>query len=302
MSRRNKGSGPELYDFRRPTKLSREHVRTLQIAFETFARQHATLLTTSLRAVSSVTLVSIEQLTYLEYVSSLSSPTICAMISLEPLPGTAILEFSLATAMASIDHMLGGPGGEQPLRPLTEIELPLLQGLLERVLGELRYAFDTITPVKPSLIGIEYNPQFAQAGAASDPVIVASFDMRVGTEECVATICLPFSSIFAKLQGERGDTNVSSAQRAAREAAHRQVIAGLESAPVEVSVRFQPVRLRPRDLVGLRPGDVLPLGHPVNDPLAVTAAGITFAHAVPGSQGNRLACLIVAQPSEDHPK
>ncbi len=298
INRRTKSSGPEPYDFRRPTKLSREHVRTLQIAYETFARQFTTLLTTSLRAVSQVTLLSIEQFTYDEYISSLSSPTIVAMITLEPLPGTAILEFSLSTAMASIDHMLGGSGGPQPARPLTDIEIPLLQSLIGRILGELRYAFETIVAVRPKLTGIEYNPQFVQAGVASDPVIVASFEMRVGAEECVATICLPFSMIVPKLQDDRSGVQLNAAQRAARDVAHRNLVASLETVPLAVSVRFQQVRMRPGDLINLSPGDVVPLAHPVTQPLAVTSAGITFAQAVPGSQGTRLACLVVAPAPE----
>jgi flagellar motor switch protein FliM len=300
ISRRAKSSGPEPYDFRRPTKLAREHVRTLQIAYETFARQFATLLTTSLRAVSQVTLLSIEQFTYDEYIASLSSPTIVAMVTLEPLPGTAILEFSLSTAMASIDHMLGGSGGSQPARPLTDIETPLLQSLIDRILGELRYAFESIVSVRPRLAGIEYNPQFVQAGGASDPVIVSSFEMRVGVEECVATVCLPFSMIFPKLQGDRAGVQLSTAQRAARDIAHRNLVAGLESVPLEVGVRFQQIRMRPENLVNLSPGDIVTLGHPVTQPLAVTSAGITFAQAVLGSQGSRLACLVVAAAKEDH--
>jgi flagellar motor switch protein FliM len=298
MSRR-KSAGPEPYDFRRPTKLAREHIRTLQIAYETFARHYATLLTSTLRAVSQVSLISIEQLTYDEYMSSLSNPTIMAMVNLEPLPGTAILEFSMGTGMVSIDHLLGGSGGEQPERPLTDIETPLLHGLLERVLNELRLAIEPIVTVRPQLVGIEYNPQFVQVGGASDPMIVASFEMRVGAEECVATLCLPFGMIFPKLQGDRGDVVISEAQRTAREAARRNLVAGLGHVPLEVAVRFQPVKLRPAELVDLRPGDVIQLGHPTTAPLAVTSAGITFAHAVPGSQGSHLACLVVAQPTED---
>jgi flagellar motor switch protein FliM len=298
MGRRGgKTSGPEPYDFRRPTKLSREHVRTLQMAYETFARQHTTLLTTTLRAVSSVSLTSIDQLTYDEYIASLAQTTIVSMFSIEPLPGTAIFEFSLSTAMACIDHMLGGPGGPQPQRQLTDIEAPLLNNLIERTLGELRYAFEPITTIRPVLTAIEYNPQFAQAGAASDAVIVASFDMRVGSEECVATICLPFGSIFPKLLGDPSATVLTESQRKAREIAYRNVVLGLEGAPIEVSVKFQPVRMHPADLIGLRPGDVVPLEHAITTPLAVTTADITFAHAVPGAQGTRLACLVVQSPA-----
>ncbi|GIG74222.1 flagellar motor switch protein FliM [Planosporangium flavigriseum] len=299
INRRSKGAGPLPYDFRRPTKLSREHIRTLQIAYETFARQFTTVLTTSLRAVSQVTLLSIEQFTYDEYIASLESPTVVAKVSMEPLPGTAIVEFSLDIAMTSIDHMLGGSGGPQPQRPLTDIETPLLQGLFGRVLGELRYALEGIASVRPELIGIEYNPQFVQAGGASDPVIVASFEMKVGASEGVATVCMPLGMIFPKLQGDRTDVQLSAAQRAAREAAHRNLVAGMESVPLDVSVRFQPVRMRPEELINLRLGDVVTLNHPSTQPLAVTTAGMTFAHAVPGSHGTRLACLIVAPAKEE---
>jgi flagellar motor switch protein FliM len=222
-----------------------------------------------------------------------------AMITLDPLPGTAILEFSLSTAMASIDHLLGGSGGRQPERPLTDIETPLLQSLIGRILGELRYALETIAVVRPELSGIEYNPQFAQAGVASDPVIVASFDMKVGAEECVATLCLPFNMIFPKLQSDRTDVPLNAAQRAARDVAHRNLVAGLESAPLEVAVHFESVRMRPEELINLDVGDVVTLNHKLTRPLAVTSAGMTFAHAVPGSQGTRLACLIVAPAKEE---
>ncbi|MGE5407603.1 MAG: flagellar motor switch protein FliM [Syntrophothermus sp.] len=294
---RRKGSGPDRYDFRRPAKLAREHVRTLQIAYEAFARAFSTMLTTSLRVVSHVSLASIGQQSYDEYIASLPSTTVLALCTMEPLAGISILEFSLSTAMACIDHMLGGPGGPQPQRPLTEIENALLRGLLARVLAELRYAFEPIVEVTPQLTGIEYSPQFAQAGVASDMVIVATFDMKVGEEECVATMCMPFNAIFAKLESERAEQALSESERQSRAAARAMLAAGLQSAPIDVSVRFQPVRMRPADLVGLRPGDVVPLAHPTSAPLAVTSAGITFAHAVPGNRGSQLACLIVPSPA-----
>src|SRR3982750_1851504 len=125
MSRRGQGAGPAPYDFRRPIKLSRDHVRTLQTAFETYARSCGTLLTTRLRVVSSVALASIEQLNYDEYVQSLANPTVIALVSLDPLPGTVLMEMSSSVTMTCLDHLLGGPGGPQPERPLTEVEVPL---------------------------------------------------------------------------------------------------------------------------------------------------------------------------------
>lgn len=300
MSRRG-GSGPTAYDFRKPIKLSREHIRTMQICFETYARSCGTLLTTRLRVVSSVTLASIEQLNYDEYVASLSNPTVIAMVSIDPLAGTVLMELSSSAAMTAIDHMLGGPGGPQPERPLTEVEMPLLRGLLERMLGELRYGFETLVDISPKLREIEYNAQFLRAHQPGDACVIASFDMKIGTEECVASICLPFNTILPVLEKQE-TVELTAAERIVRDNSHRRLTAGLSAAPIDVAVRFQPIRMRTDDIVDLRPGDVVPLGHPTSLPLEVTVNETVFAHAVPGNQGARLACLVVPSPKESSAK
>jgi flagellar motor switch protein FliM len=291
-----RAGGPAAYDFRRPIKLSRDHIRTLQIAFETYARSCGTLFTTRLRVVSGVSLVSIEQLNYDEYVSSLANPTVVAMVSIDPLPGTVLLEMSSAAAMTAIDHMLGGPGGPQPERPLTDVEMPLLRGLLERMLGELRYGFESLVDISPKLREIEYNAQFLRAHQPGDAVVVASFDMKIGTEECMASLCLPFNTILPVLERQEL-IELTSAERIVRETSLRNLTAGLSGAPIDVAVRFQPIQMRTDDIVELRPGDVVTLRHPTSVPLEVTVNEIVFAHAVPGNQGARLACLVVPSPA-----
>ncbi|MFF5079536.1 flagellar motor switch protein FliM [Actinoplanes sp. NPDC000266] len=301
MSRRGQGAGPAPYDFRRPIKLSREHVRTLQMAFETYARSCGTLLTTRLRAVSSVSLVSIEQLNYDEYVASLNNPTVIAVVVLDPLPGSALMEMSTSAVMSAIDHMLGGPGGPQPERPLTEVEMPLLRGLLERMLSELRYGFENLVELQPKLKDIEYNAQFLRTHQPGDACVIATFDMKIGAEECLASICLPFNTILPVLSRTEAVV-LSDAERATKDMALRNITAGLSAAPLDVAIRFQPIRMRTDDIVDLRPGDVVPLGHPTSRPLDVTVNETVFAHAVPGNQGARLACLVVPSPKESSPK
>ena len=295
---RRAGAGPTTYDFRKPIKLSRDHVRTLQIAFETYARSCGTLFTTRLRVVSSVSLVSIEQLNYDEYVASLANPTVIAVVAIDPLPGTVLMEMASSTVMNAIDHMLGGPGGPQPERPLTEVEMPLLRGLLERMLGELRYGFETLVDIHPKLKDIEYNAQFLRAHQPGDAVVIATFEMKVGTEECAATLCLPFNTILPVLEKQEM-IELTPAERMVRDTSLRNLTAGLSAAPIDVAVRFQPMRMRTDDIVDLRPGDVVPLGHPTSVPLEVTVNETVFAHAVPGNQGARLACLVVPSPKEE---
>ncbi|GAA3397708.1 flagellar motor switch protein FliM [Cryptosporangium minutisporangium] len=299
MSRRSKGTGPQPYDFRRPTKLSREHARTLQMTYETFARQYTTLLTSSLRAISQVNLLSIEQLSYDEYIAQIGNPTLLTMVTLDPLPGITLFEMPVDMALACLDHLLGGPGGPQPQRQLSEIETGLFRSLLDRILGEFRYSFDTVKKIEPKAGAIEYNPQFAQAAAPSDPMVVVSLEMKVGSQECVATMGLPFAAVMLALQKVDEGLTLTPAERLARELALRNVTGSLLGAKLPVVVRFGTTQMYPEQIIALEPGDVVTLDHPVNQPLTVSTSGITLAHAVPGNHGARLACLVVDPPRED---
>ena len=290
--------GHRVYDFRRPTRLSREHVRILEMALDTLSRQWTTLLTTQLRSVCTVTFASVEQLTYDEYVSSLATPTSLFVLELDPIAGAGMLDVSVPVAMTVVDHLLGGPGREdQPERTLTEIEGMLLHSVFERALAELGYAFEGVLPLAATISRTETSPQFAQAASPSDGFLVAGFELVVGSQSCLTTLALPFGDMFAALEKALQGTS-SSRERADREAARRQVSARLAETPVEVSVVVGPTLVRMADVVSLRPGDVVRLGHPISEPLSVTSAGMTFAHAVPGSEGARMACLIVHSSEE----
>lgn len=290
--------GYRVYDFRRPTRLSREHVRVLEMALDTLSRQWTTLLTTQLRSVCSVTFASVEQLTYDEYVSSLSTPTSLFVLELDPISGSGMLDVSVPVAMTVVDHLLGGPGRDgQPERTFTEIEGMLLHSVFERALAELGYAFEGVLPLAATISRTETSPQFAQAASPSDGFLVAGFELVVGSQSCLTTLALPFGDMFAALERSLQGTS-SSRERADRDAARQLVTARLTEAAVDVSVVVGPTPVRMADVVTLRPGDVVRLGHPISEPLAVTSAGMTFAHAVPGSEGTRMACLIVHSSEE----
>src|SRR4051795_4268669 len=142
---RSRRSEPRTYDFRRPTKLSREHVRVLQIAQEAFARQATTHLTSMLRAGARLELAGIEQFSYDDYIATLPNPVFIATFTIEPLAGKGMLAYPLDIAMAAIDHMLGGSGTtEQPNRPMTGMESTIHGHLLDRLLHEFATSFGHI--------------------------------------------------------------------------------------------------------------------------------------------------------------
>ena len=290
---RSRRGEPRTYDFRRPTKLSREHVRVLQIAQEGFARQATTILTTFLRAGARLELVGIEQFSYDDYVATLPNPSFMTTFSLEPLAGKGMLAYPLDMAMATVDHMLGGSGtAQQPNRPMTAMESSINNHLLVRLLQEFAAAFAPITGFQPVMLGVEYNPQLAQAAAGSDTVMVATFAMSVGAREGEATLVLPFSS-FAQALNNAASPQLSESALRKRQRATAALTARLNLVPVDVSVRFAPLSVSSADLLSLAAGDVLLLRHPRDSPLEVTTNDVTFAYAIASNHRRRLAAAIV---------
>jgi flagellar motor switch protein FliM len=296
LGTRSRRGEPRTYDFRRPTKLSREHVRVLQIAQEAFARQATTILTSMLRAGARLELVGIEQHSYDDYLVTLPNPVFIATFTLEPLAGKGLLAYPLDIAMATVDHMLGGSGAaEQPNRPMTGMETTITNHVLGRLLSEFATCFAPITALEPELHGVEYNPQLAQAASGSDTVMVATYTMSIGNRSGEATLVLPFSSFAAALNNAASPQLSESALRKRKRAAEA-LSERLNQVPVDVSVRFAPLEVSSADLLSLAVDDVLLLRHPRDSPLEVTTNDVTFAYAIASNHRRRLAAAIVPTP------
>ncbi|GAB3230722.1 flagellar motor switch protein FliM [Kineococcus gypseus] len=297
--RRSRRRGvPVPYDFRRPTKLSRQHARVLEITYETFCRQWATLLSSTLRTSVQVELDGVQQYSYDEYAATLPTPSIMTVFDPEPLVGAGVLHLDTPLLLSCVERMLGGTGAQdQPRRVLTDIEAVLCRGLVERTLAELSASLTSIVNLAPRLTSIEQNPQFAQAAAATDVMIVASFHLRVEQAEGTATLALPLDPLSAALSA--AELRVASPEELRiRRLMRDRLDDHLEHIPVEVSVRLNAAHLRPDEILALVPGDVLRLPHAADAPLEVVASDTLVASAVAGSRGSRLACLIVPTPEE----
>jgi len=293
---RRKRGEPRPFDFRRQSKLSREHVRTMQIVQETFARGFSTMLASQLRSVTSVSIRSIEQRSYDEYVRELPNPTLLTLLSLAPLSGAAILQLPLDVAFCSVELMLGGKGYvEQPTRPFTDLELQLMRGIIERALPELRYAFEPVVATEPKIVSQESNPQFAQIAAPTDMVIVVAYDIKVESISGVATLCIPFSSLQPHLEALSATSLYSSQSVVNAQETRARIEHHLHETPVTVSAHFRSLEMSAHDVVRLQIGDVVPLDHPVDEPLTLAVDGVPAFEAMIGRRSRRLAVQIVRQ-------
>lgn len=293
-------SEPQSFDFRRPTTLSREHVRTMQIVQETLARGFTTTLASTLRAVTNVSIKSIEQRPYDEFVREIPNPTLLTMLDLRPLSGAAMLQIPLRIAYIITELQLGGVGGaNQPRRSMTDLELALMRNIVELTLPEIRYAFEPVVSIEPAITGQESNPQFAQLAAPTDMVIVASFDVKIESSTDVMTLCIPFSSLQPHLEAlsdaKRSGSETDAKVRAERERVHRH----LAEAPVELSAVFRSARATSRQIVGLEVGDVLLFNHPVALPLTIETGGVPIYDVTIGRVSRHLGLQIVGAVPPD---
>ncbi len=296
-ARRRATAAPLPYDFKRPIQLSREHSRTLQLGLDGFARQATTVFTSALRTVCQVTLSSVDQRSYAEYVQSLGASTYMTVFSADPMPGSGVFEMPLGATMVCIDHMLGGPGGsKQPDRPLTEIESAVIRSFTERLLGEMRYSLEGIVALVPTVTAVEYSPQFAQAAGAADVMVVATFELKVNEGDHTLTFCLPFSGLLPHLVNASAPAPSSERERAQRATAAALLQEQFNEVPIDVQISLRSTRVAPEEISGLQVGSVLRLSHPAAAPLDVTVDDMVLAYATPGVNGQRLAAQIVATP------
>ena len=291
-----RGTGAvEVYDFRRPTTLAREHTRVLELAFETFARQWGTQLTAKVRVMLQVSCEQVAMHSYDEYAASLPATTAMVLCSIEGLAPKAVIQFPTSAALSWVTNMLGGTGGSVTAeRKFTQIEHALVRGLMDDALEDLRYSLGALLVSAIGVDGIQYNSQFAQAAATSDLMIVSTFSIRVGEHTTQATVALPAEAMLPQL----GESNPTSTTANANELIHAQ----LAWVPVDVSVQLASARVIPSMILDLAVGDVLPLPHPQHRPLDVAVDGHPLARAAVGANGSRLACVVVNGPATTEEK
>jgi flagellar motor switch protein FliM len=213
--------------------------------------------------VTDVNVMSVEQLTYAEFLASLPDPTAFYAVSVAPLDGLGALELNPTIAFAMIDRMLGGTGGGMaPTRGLTEIEQHVVDGVVKLLLEHLADTWKGIVDVRFRVSGRDTRPQMLQVAAPNEVVVLVGFDVRIGDARGMLNFCLPASMIEAV--GEAFTHSWQRGNRPASSADADDVRQMLGRVPLTVSATVQ-TTLSAREVLDLQPGDLIALGHRVTD-------------------------------------
>lgn len=287
----------KIYDFKRPDKFSKEQIRTVSIMHETFARLTTTSLSAQLRSLVHVTVASVDQLTYEEFIRSIPTPTTLAVINMDPLKGNAVLEIDPAITFSMIDRLFGGTGqGAKVSRDLTDIEQSVMEGIIVRILANMREAWTQVIDLRPRLGQIETNPQFAQIVPPSEMVVLVTLETKVGDEEGMMNFCIPYLTIEPIISKLSSQFWFSSVRRSSTTQYLGTLKEKLSDVDMDVVAEIGTINMPIRDVLALRVGDVVRLSTvKVGDPLTLSVGNKKKFYCQPGVVGKKMAVQVIGK-------
>ena len=288
------------YDFARPSKFSKDHLRTLEIIFENYGRLLSTNLPAYLRKNVQVEVVNAEANTYSEFANALSNPVILGVVNFAPLEGNIIIELSANLGFTIVDRMLGGGGA--PLernRDFTEIELIILERVLEVCTNLLVDPWESVVSIEPRLERIETNSQFAQFISPGEMTAIITMSVKIGSVEGLMNICIPYSCVEPVI--DKLNTKYwYSSMKESDSGAYQEVIEDIiDYAKIPVKAMLGRSTISVNDYINIQIGDIIKLDTKVNDELEVYVGNIKKFTALPGATSESYAVRVTSVIREE---
>ena len=288
------------YDFKRPAKFSKEHLRTLEIIYENYGRLISTNLPLYLRKSVQTTVASSETVTFSEFSNALSNPVILGIVDFKPLNGSIIIELSPNLGFAMIARMLGGPG--LPLeknRDFSEIEMTIIEKLMVLCMQLMKDPWKNVLDINPVMERIETNAQFAQIIPPSDMIAIVTMNIRIGETEGFMNICLPFFTLEDVMDKLNTKYWFSSMQEEDPTDYEEYLEAMIRRVDVPVRAVLGTSSISVNEFLGLVPGDVIRLNTTLESEMDVFVGNIRKFTAMPGSSKDKYAVRVTSVIREE---
>ena len=290
----------QLYDFRRPHRVSKERLRALEAMYERLVKSLEAWLLSRIRGQVELRLQSVEQFSFGEF--TLSLPTPCAAFGFEILNTggqMGVIDVGHEFAYFLVDRFFGGSGSPVvPTRAMSPVERLVVRMMIERTTGLLTDIWQDHVEIDFELSSFESIPEMVQAVSRDDPVLVASIEVSAADTSSLVLICLPFSVLdkfFSSGDHQRVKAMTGSEQE--RQLTREVAEQSLRQSQVDVAVRFPPFEVPLRQLLGLPIGAVISTGIPTDTQLDVLIGGQPRFRAAAGRVGNNLAVRVLDSPS-----
>jgi flagellar motor switch protein FliM len=261
------------YDFRRPDSIAKDQLRAIHLLHENFARSLASSLSAYLRAYVIVNLVSVEQLSFMEFSQCLPSPTCLVSLGMKPYDGNAVLELNPVLVFPVLEMLLGGSSKvtSKINREITDIEQSILEGLIRIILHDLKETWRPVAAMDFSVEAQETEPQLLRILAPNETMVAISMEVRIADAAGMMNLGIP--SIIIKMLRQKFDQQWSFRKAEPTEQEHARVLHLVKSSQIHCDVRLQGPTLTAQNLLNLRPGDILEFDYPVDRPVDMLLNG-----------------------------
>lgn len=286
--------GYKLYNFRRPDKFSKDHLRALQDVHREFSRQISLVLTAYLRMHIEIDVVSTDQLTYDEFMRSMPSPITIGIFELNPLPGQILLGVSFEVLSCIVDRMLGGVGlSENRQRELTDIEEALAKKVIERTVKTLESAWSNIIPVQAEVVGLDNSYQMIQVATSGEIVALITFEVQIaGKYFGLISLCFPYP-VLENVLAHLSTQHIFQTKGIVATTEERQkMIQKLNTSKVDLSVIYGACDLSLSEFLDIKEGDIIKLDNKTNEDLVVKVNEEKKFFARPGTLKNNICIKI----------
>ncbi|MDR3587764.1 MAG: flagellar motor switch protein FliM [Desulfosporosinus sp.] len=284
-----------MYDFKRPNKFSKDQINSLQNIHESLCRGLTNYLSGHLHAVIESKVLSVEQITYDEFIRSQPNPTVIGLFSLHPLEGTVLMEVSPTLAFTIVDRLLGGNGqgqNSEKNRDLTEIERAIIEHRLIQIIELIKEAWAEIYELKPQFVSMETNPLFSQIVAPNEMILLITLEVSIGQAIGMIHLCIPYLVLEPILDKLSTYFRFSTQGKVVTPEQVQAIREKIEWAKVDMVAFLGHSEISVRDLLDLAKGDVIPLNQSVNDPLPIYVGEFMKFKSIPGLHGDHHAVQI----------
>ena len=261
----------KVYDFNHPDRFSKDQIRTMHNLHDHFARVFSISLSAFLRTIVEVKLVSVDQISYEEFIRSIPNPTSLNIINMDPLEGKSLIELSPTLSFPVVDRLMGGAGNVfKKNRELTEIEQTIIEKVLYRAFDCLHEAWANVLPLNLSLEQSETNPQLLmQLYLPSEMVILMTFEVTMGEISGTLSFCIPYPTL-EPIANQLSSSSWFAAAKKELSEEHAEVLYDrLRRVNLPIVAYVGGAKLSMKELLALNPGDVVQLSTRTNDNFAI---------------------------------
>lgn len=289
-----------VHDFRRPSKFAKDHIRTLQIIHENYARLLTNFLSGYLRTLVQVDVQTVQALQYSEFTNSIANPAVLGIVNFNPLPGSVIIEINPVIAYSLIERILGGRGyGVEKVRGFTEIEIAILMRLISQMLNIIKEPWENVVEARPVLDRIETNAQFAQIMSPNEMVALVTFTAKIGDVEGLLNLCIPHMTVEPVLEKLSTRLWFSLIEKETTEEGRKLLKSKVEETKIPVTAVLGRTTISVNDFLSLQEGDVLTLNTDIDGKVEVLVGDILKFLGIPGVRNKKLSVKITDVVKEE---